>query len=639
MDRRSIIAGKLLNIYEDNNSLSLADQYRATRIYITLFIIVLLGLILSAQFNPQSVTETILFPSRVEFENLLKKYSSTLVCPCARTILSYENLISFTPKYHSICSSRLIEQDWIVSLLPDDTNDYLIIDYRLTAPSQFYFLSILCHSSQQAVSDAFQQFTSSHMVSKDVLSSEIFHADIDVHIAQVKSMTRTDMSLIYRYIYSIATQNRLISALRTNYLVNRHPGDVELYVGITVPYPIESCTCLRASCVYPSRIYNWTQGKTTTVRYNVSGLPSSLRIPGIQTGCLPTSTLFASTLECFFDESCLNIIKNYTSNLSPISPLNNTMYPSIFESNTTIDKIFDQLMVIEWNYESDYDAYYHECAPQSCTYSYQNQFDLIYLLTLILGLCGGLSAAIDLISIVIVRYIIPKLIKSNQCREMPVEENPINHSDLTLINVRHFLVTIFTQCRQSIVQLNLFEKEEANVRVGIVSTRLYGILWIIGVLILCSYLKLIKARQTVAITRPSRSQFEELYHQQRLTLLCPCQHLTMHQSDIMTITPDYHQICASDFVDTDRWFSYWNFRLINGSNGTIGSFFTFDFRLTGHPFFTLLRTFCVTAAEAVNNAITVFNASEFLSGHVLGRDDFHTQTSLIMNRFTSQVNP
>jgi len=75
-------------------------------------------------------------------------------------------------------------------------------------------------------------------------------------------------------------------------------------------------------------------------------------------GCYPIDSLLLSTLECFYDKNCVQIlIDNYDFDrvglLRPlenrtlrIQPLSNKS--SRFSPNTTINQIFSQLFVEDW---------------------------------------------------------------------------------------------------------------------------------------------------------------------------------------------------------------------------------------------------------------------------------------------------
>jgi beta-lactamase regulating signal transducer with metallopeptidase domain len=60
-------------------------------------------------------------------------------------------------------------------------------------------------------------------------------------------------------------------------------------------------------------------------------------------------------------------------------------------------------MVEEWNSSIIYENYFNECEPIECTYNQQTKNSIIYIVTTIIGLNGGL--------ITVLKLIVPRLVK------------------------------------------------------------------------------------------------------------------------------------------------------------------------------------------------------------------------------------
>ncbi len=76
---------------------------------------------------------------------------------------------------------------------------------------------------------------------------------------------------------------------------------------------------------------------------------------------------------------------------------------SHFLENSTIEDLLDELMIEEWNRSIMYENYFNECEPTECTYTHQTKNSIIYIVTTIIGLIGGLTKALKLI--------VPRLVK------------------------------------------------------------------------------------------------------------------------------------------------------------------------------------------------------------------------------------
>lgn len=184
--------------------------------------------------------------------------------------------------------------------------------------------------------------------------------------------------------------------------------------------------------------------------------------------------------------------------------------------------------------------------------------------------------------------------------------------------------------------MNLFKNTSLDIRHESYSTRLYILLLIIAFVISTIYLAIIQTTQSVTIDNPSVEIFEELYRDYSSTLSCPCEHLSTKYSNLMVIQTEYHQICSSVFLQ-NQWLKYWPLKEIDPSNTNVSALSGQDFRITGQSFFNLLQIFCQFASETIDNALIVFNSSDFVAAQPLGRNEFNVQTSSLINQFIKTV--
>lgn len=157
---------------------------------------------------------------------------------------------------------------------------------------------------------------------------------------------------------------------------------------------------------YKAGIYAWATEQRPIAEMMTPQPPPIFNVRGMYVGCVPFRALIRSSLECFFDPICLNTTARLISTLPNTDwpkPLNSFQLLSFFP-NTTIAKIFEQQMVERWDTEKNFSSYYSVCAPAECTYTLVQRNTLIYVMTMIIGLFGGLSVVIRLISPWIVRF-------------------------------------------------------------------------------------------------------------------------------------------------------------------------------------------------------------------------------------------
>ncbi|CAF4174884.1 unnamed protein product [Rotaria sp. Silwood2] len=183
-------------------------------------------------------------------------------------------------------------------------------------------------------------------------------------VDQLNKSTYANFRTYNRFVSSIIDEHRFLSALRTNFysrsvpgsgIYVTFPGNYPQKVNLSQPsfMPNETCRCDRTSeFIYPAGIYN--QSKVIIPNELFSHDASLVfAIPGFQVGCTSQNALLQSTLECFYNQSCLDMIITLTDALRTVSALNISSYCSRFDSTTTISVIFDNLMLESWEDSTD----------------------------------------------------------------------------------------------------------------------------------------------------------------------------------------------------------------------------------------------------------------------------------------------
>jgi hypothetical protein len=96
---------KQFNIYVAANEDTIEerqDQITATRIFLVLFIVSLIGLVGYTSLSLQLTTVQIDNPSQSDFEELYSNYPNTLVCPCSQTSIQVDIFVNVTVSYHQV---------------------------------------------------------------------------------------------------------------------------------------------------------------------------------------------------------------------------------------------------------------------------------------------------------------------------------------------------------------------------------------------------------------------------------------------------------------------------------------------------------------------------------------------------------
>jgi hypothetical protein len=211
-----------------------------------------------------------------------------------------------------------------------------------------------------------------------------------------------DFLLSLSTIRDTTQSNALFSSQFNNYGIVTPKGQIYAYI---FPEWYGNCSCeSSAMCASQSNIYDYP---------NFTELFS---VPGVYTGCYVIESLLQSNLECFYNQTCINkLLSYYKSSSSMNITALDTSLSSRFLENSTIEDLLDQLMIEEWNPSRMYENYFNECEPTECTYTHQTKNNIIYIVTTIIGLIGGL--------IKVLKLIVPRLVKfARRKKEMATPE-------------------------------------------------------------------------------------------------------------------------------------------------------------------------------------------------------------------------
>lgn len=254
----------------------------------------------------------------------------------------------------------------------------------------------LCEESQVIVNSAISNFNQSMLVTSTPLSRASFKSQTDEIVRQLIENTPLDFQRMFGFTVELGAGALLPTVFNTDWSLES--GNISNdYILRSVPRKFANSTCncvVSNACQEPLHIG-----------------PPELILPGLVVGCWPIHGLSMSTLECLYSASCINTIISYfdyytemdgsppTNFTLPsvlslnIDPLNSSM-TSRFNPNTTIDTLIYQLFIEQWENASSYENYYAACMPSECRYEYSQQNGILYVITAILSLYGGLTVSL-----------------------------------------------------------------------------------------------------------------------------------------------------------------------------------------------------------------------------------------------------
>ena len=381
----------------------------STRLYLSLFILGVGILTLYTVIQPTISTKVFERPSFDLYNELYRKRKDTLKCSCSTIASKYQSFVRIQANFHEICHENLL------NTIPNNDER----DYRRFLFSHLKYIEQLCDHSVKTVTDSIDQFLSSLFVTSNVLSENEFNIRLNSQIEQRKQITPNKFMNLLSLIRNVNHGNSFVSVYGTNYQYYSNwfwNSAQEVYFANEPIIYDNKCSCgLKPNC-------------TRQASFSIN---DSLRVPikGFRMGCTPSESLRESTLECFYDESCLNSIKQYTNLTLNLLSIEQTQY----SINTTISQLIENLFVEQWLISINYSSYYNECSPLLCSYSYNQDFALLYVIAVVLGLQGGLA--------IVLKWISPKLIhvsvkiyeKQNRNVIQPIGSIPKNSSGIQVI--------------------------------------------------------------------------------------------------------------------------------------------------------------------------------------------------------------
>ena len=373
------------------------QQRRWNRIATRIYLFVLTWALLLLTLDTWTRSETILMTVTSPTEGQVAVLPHNADCPCSRISLSYGDFTEIRASYHQLCSSDFVSDRWIHAIYSGANSTYFFVqDFRLFGSAQFQALAGFCRLTKLAVQQSITSFFSDIFISSQVLSEAFVQSQTESAIEQFQSTAPNVFTSRLKIISEITLANKLISALQTNFILC-----YAIYVTqrqyLVVPYSISyhddaglSCDCaLDLHCSVRAGFAAIVGGITQLEYGNMETLP------GVSSGCLPVSSILASTLECFYNQTCVDEVISHFPTNERFTALS-TSVPSQFSSDSSVQSMADHLMVENWTTTISYDKYYAQCAPTACTYAQIQQHGFLFVLTKLISLLSGLTLVLGL---------------------------------------------------------------------------------------------------------------------------------------------------------------------------------------------------------------------------------------------------
>lgn len=613
----------------------------ATRIYLLILFLILSVFTIATILIPQSIEVIVQHPSSKQFETLPKD----TVCSCSQVSIPYSEFLIIRPSFHVVCSSDFVSDQWISSLY---FGDRLILfrneDIRATAFTTFRIIANFCHMSQLIVNQSLTRLNSDSLISPYAISVNELQAKISVYIEQFQVNAPRLFQTQVQLINNLYLGSLLLNGLNTGILSTIRSSSTDgltLFLTQTTSNHFTQedgtlCTCFASfSCQgYSTGIYN----------ANISVTNPIVPIPGLRIGCMPLDACLHSTLECFFNQTCVDAIIPFLSTSFNFTAMikSNSNNGNPFDINATIESIVDQLMIEDWNFSVAYEAYYDYCAPSSCTYLTIIYHSFFYVVGTLIRLLAGLCTVLSIIVPTLVYYVRKQLRKKQTNLTTQHEthssrkfifhsQKPVKESFNVL--VRRRLTDSQILLTRTIMELNLFKSENVNdeqrwIHHQRIASRLYILSLVSVFIILVFYVLFDQELYIETVKYPSEAQFTYLSSIYSSSLRCNCTNISIDFGAFLTLIPIYHQVCSSDFVSSS-WLTLLHDNYVIPAGGLA------DFRTMAPSMFQLLAILCLSTNKTINDALESLQHQHIVTYNVLSESIFEAQINATIQDWKS----
>jgi hypothetical protein len=260
------------------------------------------------------------------------------------------------------------------------------------------------------VSNAYRIFNQSSLIGNRILPDAELMARANQTLDQFKLNTVAEFKRNLALILSQTTTMYTTGYTNVFWRFSlRHTSTENLLDFRSLPAQKGNCSCaLSDVCKEQVVVYNYIYG-------NYSNPFSVLfNIPNMFASCHHIQSLFQSSLECFFNQTCLDAVQNRIDLVALSPPRLKKVFAlqtnsTKFSPNMPVEEIVNKMMIETWSEKVQYSQYYEECAPKICSYFVTSRNDALYVFTTMIGLFGGLSVALRIIVPLIVGWIRDKM--------------------------------------------------------------------------------------------------------------------------------------------------------------------------------------------------------------------------------------
>lgn len=364
----------LFIIPHKSSQATLSRERWTTRLYILLWLVTWIILIIYNSFAQETSTFHIVKPDEGVYNKLYSSYGDSLQCPCSSIAIAYNDFVEINTRLHPVCYSVFIDDIWINYISGDGI--WLNVaknDFRSHGVMYFLLLKALCASARRAIEKLRMESLNKQIFKGVLVPRQQLLSQISLFVDIAKNWNVDEFILFATVSHDFVYFSQLMNVFTLNWEYAPIPVSANLSYYVISTQPVShgsNCSCATSSsCTEPSFLQN-------------------VSVPGFVLGCSPMGSLLRSSLACLYNAACIERI-NF-GNLSSIVPLDATL-SSHYSADSLVNDLILNSLIEEWSLNISYSTYFSLCRASFCSYSVSEKKPVLRVITLLLGLYGGLA--------------------------------------------------------------------------------------------------------------------------------------------------------------------------------------------------------------------------------------------------------
>ncbi|CAF1073037.1 unnamed protein product [Adineta steineri] len=189
------------------------------------------------------------------------------------------------------------------------------MDVRKSLSAMWQLIATFCHYANSTLLEVLDEFANTPLISSKLIPEELLRTQTLTALNNAHQTALDGVNQSITFADRITQASGLMTGLATNAVIGL-PINVwqseQIVPTFSTKYKRHEsttlCYCINdVSCPMPGGLYFYDEWETNGI-YDLNVIVPNATIPGLVVDCLPTQTMFASTVECFYNQSCLDIL-------------------------------------------------------------------------------------------------------------------------------------------------------------------------------------------------------------------------------------------------------------------------------------------------------------------------------------------